>query len=84
MEITRPSITRLARKAGVKSIADECYNNIRAIIEHKLHSVIKNAIVVNSEHQTTSLMPEDVHDAITLSCENLAQSHNLGTNTINK
>ena len=30
--ITKPSITRLARRAGVKSLSEDCYNNIRCIV----------------------------------------------------
>ena len=30
-DITKPSITRLARRAGVKSVSDDCFNIIKQI-----------------------------------------------------
>jgi len=84
MEVTRPSITRLARRAGVKSVSEECFPTIRAIIVQRIDEIIKNALVVNSEHQTKTLMPEDIYESLALSGENLTQSHDLGTATIGK
>ena len=43
--ITKPSITRLARKAGVKSLSDDCYNNIRGIVGVYLSDIIVAALV---------------------------------------
>lgn len=84
MEITRPSITRLARKAGVKSISEDCYPIIRALIAQRVGDIIRNAVIINSEHQTKTLMPEDVYETLSLLGENVAQSHDLGTNTVGK
>ena len=84
MELTRPSITRLARRAGVKSVSEDCYDLIRVLITTHLDQVIRAALVVNSEHQTKTFMPEDVYEALALLGVNLAQSSDLGTATINK
>lgn len=84
MELTRPSITRLARKAGVKSISEDCFPLIRALITQRVNTIIRNALIVNSEHQTKTLMSEDVYEAVAISGENLAQSSDLGTMTIGK
>ena len=84
MEITRPSITRLARKAGIKSISEECYDIIRKIIYQRLDEVICSSMLINSEHQTKTLMVEDIYESLALLGENLTQSNNLGTNTVNK
>ena len=84
MEMTRPSITRLARRAGVKSISEECFISIRALVSQKIHNIIKNALVINSEHQTKTLMADDIYEALALLGENLTQSHDLGTTTIGK
>lgn len=84
MEITRPSIVRLARRAGIKSISEECFNNIRALITFQITDIIKKSLVVNSEHQTKTLMTEDIYEALSLNGENLTQSNDLGTNTISK
>lgn len=83
-DITKPSITRLARRAGVKSLSDDCFDPIRYIISSKLDEIIKAALVVNSEHQTKTLMTEDIYDAFTLLKHNLTQSNDLGTTTCSK
>jgi histone H3/H4 len=84
MEITRPSITRLARRAGIKSVSEECFPSIRALISQHIDNIVRNALIINSEHQTKTLMPDDIYDALSLIGENLAQSNELGTNTITK
>jgi len=84
MEMTRPSITRLARKAGVKSISEDCFTNIRALVSQHLHMIIQNALVINSEHQTKTLMADDIYESLAMLGENLAQSHDLGTTTVSK
>ena len=79
--ITKPSITRLARRAGVKSLSDDCYNSIRNLVETKLSDIINVALVVNSEHNTKTLMPEDIYEAFYMNGYNITQSSDLGTNT---
>jgi hypothetical protein len=84
MEITRPSIVRIARKAGIKSISEECFQKIRTLLTYRIDSVVKKALIINSEHQTKTLMTEDIYDSLALSGENLTQSNDLGTTTIPK
>lgn len=83
-DITKPSIIRLARRAGVKSISDDCFDAIRQIILDHLESVIQAGIVVNSEHQTKTLMSDDIYDAFFIMGNNVTQSNELGTTTCNK
>ena len=78
-DITKPSITRLARRAGVKSVSDDCFNPIRNIIASRLDELIKAVLVVNSEHQTKTLMADDIYDAFSLLGNNITQSNDLGT-----
>ena len=82
--ITKPSITRLARRAGVKSLSDDCYNTIRGIVGEYLSDIIIASLVVNSEHNTKTLMPEDIYEALRLRGYNVSQSHDLGTTTCAK
>lgn len=82
--ITKPSITRLARRAGVKSISDDCYSTIRNLVGMYLSEVIVAALVVNSEHNTKTLMPEDIYEALRLRGYNVAQSSELNTTTCAK
>ena len=64
MEITKPSITRLSRRAGVKSLSDECHEMIRKIIENKLHEVLNVVVSVNSEHNTKTILSSDIYDSL--------------------
>ena len=82
--ITKPSITRLARKAGVKSLSDECYNSVRHIINMYISDIISTSIVVNSENNTKTLMTEDLYEALKLRGYNVSQSQYLGTSTFSK
>jgi histone H3/H4 len=82
--ITRPSITRVARKAGVKSVSEDCFVVIRQLINLKLKEVLNAALIVNSEHQTKTLMSDDIYDAINILGYNITQSNDLGTHTCSK
>ena len=82
--ITKPSITRLARKGGVKSLSDDCFEISRLFINKKLDDIIKLALVVNSEHQTKTLMPDDIYNAFEISGQRFTCSTELGTTTCNK
>jgi len=82
--ITKPSITRLARKAGVKSLSDDCYPLIHSIIEEKLEKLIASALIVNSEHNTKTLMADDIYSSLVLGGYRVAQSTELAASTCAK
>lgn len=82
--ITKPAITRLARKAGVKSLSEDCYNSINELVKTQLSEIIVAALVVNSEHNTKTLMPNDIYEALYLRGYNVTQSNDLGTTTCTK
>jgi histone H4 len=79
--ITRPAITRISRRGGVKSVSDDCFPVVRNLIQAQLDEVIRTALLVNSEHQTRTLMSDDIYEALRLNGHNVAQSTELGTNT---
>jgi histone H3/H4 len=79
--ITKPSLIRLARRAGVKSISDDCYAVIHEAIGEKIQEITKIALLVNSGRSTKTLMVEDVQDALRLKGYNVAQSTDLGKGT---
>lgn len=82
--ITKPSITRLARKAGVKSLSDDCHQTVRNIMREMVLEIGTAALVVNSERGTKTLMVEDAYDALHLLGNNVTQSDKLGTSTVSK
>lgn len=77
--ISKPSITRLARQAGIKSLSEDCFETVRNLIDEKLNEVIKTIIVVNSEHQTKTVMVGDVYKALQILNYNVAESSYLNT-----
>jgi len=77
--ISKPSITRLARQAGIKSLSEDCFETVRNLIDEKLNEVIKTIIVVNSEHQTKTIMVSDVYKGLQLLNYNVAESSYLNT-----
>lgn len=84
MKIPRPSITRLARRAGVKSISDKCFNLISILINRELSRLVDVILLVNDEHQTKTIMTEDVYQALKLMDFNFTQSNDIGTSTRSK
>lgn len=78
MEITKPVIIRLARKSGIKSLSDDCYQPIRDIINNKIHEIVRTLIIVNTEHQTKTLMIEDLYNSLKLLNINLTQTTEMG------
>ena len=77
--ITKPSIARLGRRAGVKSLSDDCYDNIRNLIHQKLDEILKTVVIVNSEHNTKTILVNDIYESLTLLNHNVAQSSELNT-----
>ena len=84
MDITKPSITRLSHKAGVKSLSENCYPLLRALINQTVQNIVEKALLVNSETQTKTLMVEDIYEALRLQGVHLAESDKLGTTTVGK
>lgn len=77
MELVKPSINRLAKKAGIKTISSKCYPHIRAIIEQRLNDVLQKSILIGSHRQTKVLLSRDIYDTLLLQGEYLAQSEDL-------
>lgn len=77
--LSKPSITRLSRRAGVKSLSDDCHDTIRKLIDTKLNEIIKSISIVNSEHNTRTIMVNDVYDALQLLNHNVTSSNDLST-----
>ena len=80
-KISKPSINRLARRAGVKSISEDCYDTIRNLIGMELTNIVKNIILMNSHNQTKTIMVKDVYDTLHLMNYNVTQSNDLNKST---
>lgn len=82
--LTKPSITRLSRRAGVKSLSEECYGTIRELTHELIENIVESSLIVNSEHNTKTLMQDDIYEGLRLNGELVAQSSELSTNTCSK
>lgn len=82
MEIAKPSITRIARRAGIKSMSEDCFPLIRSLIVLKLSFLLEKVLIINSEHGTKTILPTDIYDTLSVLGENLTQSTELGTTTL--
>ena len=80
-QFTKPSITRIARKAGIKNLSDESYNMVRNLISMKVEELIEKSLIVNDERGTKTIMCEDVVDALRLSGVYLSKSNDLSNET---
>jgi histone H3/H4 len=60
-------------------MSDDCFDTVRDIMGDKLGEVIKVALIVNSEHQTKTIMPDDIYQALRFLGHPVAQSNDLGT-----
>lgn len=79
--ITKPSLTRLARQAGIKSIADDCYPYIRSLIKRRLTQVLDNALILN---RTKTLLASDIYKALETENIYITKSDCLDTTTQSK
>ena len=75
--ITKPALTRLARRGGVKSLSDDCFETIKNLIGIKLYEIINVVLIVNSERQTKTIMSNDIYEALHLLNYNITQSNDL-------
>lgn len=71
---TKPAITRLARRAGVKSMSDDCIVPLKHLVAMKLDEVLSTTLIVNSQHATKTIMPDDVYEALALCGINVART----------
>lgn len=80
-KLSKPSINRLAKRAGVKSISEDCYDTIRNLMGMELNNIIKNILIINDQNNTKTIMVKNVYDALHLMNYNTAISDDLNTNS---
>jgi histone H3/H4 len=81
---TKPAILRLARKAGIKNLSDDCYDPIRSLMSTELEEVMKVAIYLNEIRGTKTISVDDVSDSLRLMGKNLAKSEDLSVASCSK
>ena len=80
--ISKPSIMRLARRAGVKSISEPCYPCIQELMDSKLQEIVRNVLIINSEQSTKTIMSDNVYDALRIMGEKVSKSDDLGVKSV--
>ena len=61
---TRPSIVKLARKAGVKSLAEDCYQVIDTLMIDSIERFVREGLLVNKVRGAKVLTADDVQHAL--------------------
>tara|TARA_B100000212_G_C27332089_1_gene515120 strand:+ start:704 stop:958 length:255 start_codon:yes stop_codon:yes gene_type:complete len=74
---TKPAITRLARRAGVKSMSDDCVDVIRSLIAMRLNEILKATVAVNEQSSTRTIMLDDIYTAMQFNGINVAKSDDI-------
>ena len=81
---TKPGILRISRKAGIKSISEECYPCIENLIASEMEEILKLALIFNKMRGNKTILSEDVYDALENMGRVVARSEDLNPVTIEK
>ncbi len=76
--VTKPSIQRLCKKAGVKSMSVQCVDLIKNIMELECDVLIDNIISYNETSKAKTVMASDVYKSINDIGYILSKSDHLG------
>ena len=79
--ITQPSLYRLARQAGVKTMSSDCTAVLRKLLERRTDEIVKSVIVLNKQSGTKTIMANDVYAALNMEGINLTKSDVMGETT---
>ena len=60
-KLSKPSINRLAKRAGIKSISEDCYDTIRNLMGMELNNIIKNILIINEQNNTKTIMIKKIY-----------------------
>ena len=75
--LSKAAIIKLARRAGVKSLSEDCYDTLRNLTAMKLNEIIKTILTVNNNHNIKTVMSSDVYKALDLLGYNVTESSDL-------
>ncbi len=79
--LTKPSLQRLSRQAGVKTMSGECIDVIRQFVVKDLSRITRGTLIMNEVRNTKTIMLDDVHHALSEGGERVARSDQLGVKT---
>lgn len=76
--ITKPSLQRLARIAGVKTQSADCVDILRSLLADETETLCKAMLVFNAQRQTKTIMLDDLYAALNEKGCKLAKSEGIG------
>ena len=77
-ELTKPALQRLALQAGIKIMSIECFPVIRGLILTEIDDICRRINILNSQHNTTTIMLNDLENAIKTKGVRIATSSAIG------
>ena len=77
--ITKVSIKRLSKAAGIKTISEDCYDVIREIIQNKLNEIVTVSSKIMTEGNSKTLSQSHIINGLELMGEYITQSSELNT-----
>ncbi len=80
-KLSKPAITRLARRAGVKSLSEDTFPKIRSNIDKILEEFIRTVMIVHRQNKTKVIMLSEVYKALESHGYNVAHSDDLNIST---
>lgn len=81
---TKPAILRIARKAGIKNLSDECYEPVRSLMGVELDEIMRIALYINKIRGTKTVSVDDISDSLRLLGRNYAKSEDLSVASCSK
>ena len=79
--ITNPSLYRIARQSGVKTMSSDCPDVLRKLLTMRADEICRAVIILNTQSGTKTIMPNDVYSAMSRLGVNLTQSDTMGETT---
>jgi histone H3/H4 len=81
---TKPAILRLARKAGIKNLSEDCYEPIRSLMGAEMEEILRISIYINEIRNTKTIIVDDIADSLRLLGKNTAKSEDLSIASCSK
>lgn len=81
--LTNESLKKLVRKAGIKSISIDCYNQIRGLVDYKLQLLLSGCANINTPNSKT-LTIDHLSHILSMNNEYICYSENMGKTKLKK
>lgn len=76
---SKPSIKKLAKRGGVKSLSNDCFDPIKNLLYLKLDDILRTSLIINEHRNVRTLSVDDIYEALRVKGINIARTDNLAT-----